>query len=178
MNPHADSVQQPLTAEKLREYLRYDPETGYFSWLQFTRYVGKRAGYLNAQGYRRIELLNRGYQAHQLVWLYVHGELPPTEIDHLNGLRDDNRIENLRLASRFTNTQNVGLRSNNTTGFAGVTFYKPSKKWRAQINTNGDRIYLGTFDAPEQAHEAYVAAKIKYHAGFVRHLVAPESLIA
>jgi hypothetical protein len=112
-----------LTAERLRELLHYDPETGVFTWLPRqremfrearhhaiwnTRYSGKRAGHAGAAlGYETISVIDRAYFSHRLAWLYVHGAWPLCEIDHINGVRTDNRIVNLRDVARGVNQQNI-----------------------------------------------------------------------
>lgn len=125
--------------------------------------VGEAAGRTNGKGYRQTMVDNRRYMDHRLVWLYVTGVWPPAEVDHTNGIRDDNRIENLRLATKAQNQQNVAMRSHNTSGYIGVTWYKKSGKWRAQIKSNGKKIHIGLFDCPAEAHKAYLNKKAELH---------------
>jgi hypothetical protein len=113
------------------------------------------------QGYRRIRVLGKLYWAHRLAWLYVHGDWPPDKIDHINGDRKDNRLMNLRAASDSENMQNVGMRSDNTTGVRGVTRRK--SRWIAQITAGGKTHYLGVHETAEEAHRAYVEAKTRLH---------------
>lgn len=155
---------------ELKAILWYHPESGVFRW----RHARKNnsippwsiAGWTESQGYIDIQIGKKVYNAHRLAWLYVHGDLPK-EIDHINGNRADNRIENLRPADRFVNTQNVSRRSDNTTGFAGVRFYKQTNKYTSEIKHNKKRLHLGYFDTPEAAHKAYINAKQKLHQGYV-----------
>ena len=113
-----------LTAERLREVLDYGPDTGVFTWKIRTNSrvkVGDVAGALRPDGYIQISIDGRLHRAHRLAWLYVTGESPPDQIDHINGVRDDNRIANLRLATSAENKQNLRrAKSRNKTGFLGV----------------------------------------------------------
>lgn len=154
-----------ITAERLRELLSYDPETGLFHWrISYRRTkTGDRAGAFS-HGY--VAIMTDGYlnRAHRLVWLYVHGRWPLNQIDHVNGNRADNRLENLREADSKINGQNKQVaQANNTTGFLGVSFKR--KKFRARIKVNGRQLALGSFNTPEAAHEAYLIAKRQHHEG-------------
>jgi hypothetical protein len=157
-----------LTIEWISSVLEYAPETGLFLWKinSGSAIKGGKAGSLDTQGYRRIGLGNRLYKAHRLAWYLCTGNWPKDEIDHINGNRDDNRIANLRQADRYINTQNASIRSDNSTGFAGVSFYKPTRKWKAQIGHSSVKLHLGYFDSPSDAHAVYVAAKMELHPGF------------
>jgi hypothetical protein len=157
-----------LTAQRLRELLHYDPETGVFTWkvANGTRAkVGAIAGSLS-KGYIlvRVDALNR--RAHRLAWFYVNGEWPTDEIDHINGDKSDNRICNLRCVSRSVNLQNQRQpRSDNARGlYLGVGWDKARQKWRAQIK-DGKNTFLGRFNSQEEASEAYLAAKRRLHPG-------------
>jgi hypothetical protein len=101
--------------------------------------------------------------AHRLAWFYVHGEFPKCELDHINGVRDDNRISNLRECSRAENMQNAGMFKTNTSGYTGVTWHKQRRKWAAQIWVNNKRMYLGLRESKEDAYALYLEAKAKYH---------------
>lgn len=159
-----------ITAEKLRSILSYSPETGEFRWInRASRRVlaGDVAGKLDRAGYRKIGIEKKHYRAHRLAWLYVHGEWPPAEIDHVNGNRDDNRIENLREATRSQNLQNQRrARSNSSTGLLGVCFDPIRGNWRAVIGIGGRQVSLGRHESAELAHAAYVAAKERLHPFF------------
>jgi hypothetical protein len=103
-----------ITAERLRQLLHYDPERGVFTWLSRpaerswnTRFAGTRAGTINGLGYVVIGILGRRYKAHRLAWLYVHGEWPGRELDHINCDKSDNRIANLRPATRSQNIARI-----------------------------------------------------------------------
>jgi hypothetical protein len=102
-----------ISKEEVQKFLHYDPETGYFTWLASKRGVkkGSRAGCLNVHGYTFIGLNYTDYLAHRLAWVYVNGEIPDgLFIDHINGKRNDNRIENLRLATPMQNGNNRGIK--------------------------------------------------------------------
>lgn len=157
-----------LTLERLREALTYDPTTGEFRWLKKTAQrvqVGEPAGGTgHPSGYCHIRLDGRRYPAHRLAWFHVYGTWPKVLIDHINGVRDDNRIANLREADRSINAQNEhGLRANNTSGYPGVTSHWGG--WRARINLSGKRTHIGTYLTKEEAHRAYLDAKRRLHPG-------------
>jgi len=158
-----------LTQSKLREVLSYDPETGVFLWLVAPNRrfrVGTRAGGIYRVGYRYINLFRRAYLEHRLVWLYVHGEWPVSDIDHINRDPLDNRLANLRVATRSENNANTGLRRNNTSGFKGVSFHKKAGRWQARMTVNGRGRSLGLYATPEAAHAAYAAAAQTVHGEF------------
>src|SRR6185369_10895033 len=100
----------------------------------------------NHQGYWRIFIYGKAYLGHRLVWLYVYGEWPRGDIDHVNRTRSDNRLCNLRVATRSQNLGNMGRRPVNTSGYKGVTWHKRAEKWLAQISVNRKNIYLGLFN--------------------------------
>jgi len=161
-----------LTVARLRELVSYDARTGHLTALadsicgkgRIIRAAGETLGRLNGDGYSLVTILGHEYRAHRIVWLYVNGSWPDGQIDHINGIRVDNRIANLRLADQTLNSENLRLaRSDNRSGFLGV--FPNKKRWSAQIGVDGKQIHLGTFDTPELAHQAYVAAKRKLHVG-------------
>ena len=133
-----------LTQAILKSLLTYDPETGVFMWRvsRGTRRAGSSAG-ANSQGYTRIKLLGAQYMAHRLAWLYVNGNLPTQEIDHINRVRNDNRIKNLRLATHSQNTRNAKIRIDNKTGVRGVAWHSQSQSWYAYVHDGQKRVNLG-----------------------------------
>jgi hypothetical protein len=159
----------PLTAERLRELLAYDPETGLFRVLRALpkcqREVGQVIGdSLSKAGYAMMCIEGRRYRAHRLAWLYVTGEWPSNEIDHINGIRNDNRFENLRDVPGRINSQNQRkAKPFNQSGILGAT--KKRNRWSSAIGINGKTVRLGVFDTPEEAHAAYVKAKRELHEG-------------
>jgi hypothetical protein len=158
-----------LAMEKVKELLSYDPETGIFVWKStVASHVkkGKPAGSISDQGYRTIMIGGRNYRAHRLAWLFVYGEWPDFEIDHINRDRLDNRIENLRLAGRKENMRNTKRRTDNTSGVKGVYWSRQRNKWIAQIHVAGKHIHLGVYTCKEKARKAYEIAAENIHGEF------------
>ena len=157
-----------LTAEKLRMLLHYEPATGIFTRKVRTSTrvkVGDVAGCLNSgDGYLQIRLQSQRYKSHRLAWLYVYGVWPEDQIDHINRIRTDNRISNLREVSHKQNHQNRSKSSHNTSGHSGVSWYKQKSRWRAQITHNQKDIHLGLFTNLEDAIAARKAAEKLYWA--------------
>ena len=154
-----------LTAQRLRELLSYDPDTGFFEWHNVTgrKLAGAFPGCLTPSGYRNIGIDYCIYPAHHLAWLYMHGTLPVKFIDHLNGSRSDNRISNLRPADYVINNQNRRAAAcNNPTRLLGVG-RRLDGKYIARIMARGEKHFLGVFDSAELAHETYLKAKRRLH---------------
>jgi len=157
-----------LTAARLRELLNYDPETGLLTWRAARHgvFAGAVAGWISRQGYIHLSVEGCTQQAHRLAWLHVHGTWPAQHIDHINGIRDDNRIANLRDVPPRVNAENTRkARPTNKSGVMGIRKSRTPGKWQAFIVVNGKRRYLGTFPSTEDAHGAYVAAKRIHHDG-------------
>lgn len=155
-----------LTAERLRELLEYSPETGEFKWRKPPRnkdipglIAGGRTG-----RYVYIGIAQTMYLGHRLAWLYVHGEWPSAEIDHINRDCRDNRIANLRLATHSENLCNKPVRQDSATRIKGVS--PKRKKFCARIIKDGRRYWLGSFDTPEEAHAVYCQAAQSLHGEF------------
>lgn len=155
-----------ISLERLKEVLLYDPDTGVFTWKVSTALrvkAGDTAGCMKSGGYVQFNVDRRQYRAHRLAWFYMTGEWPQQDMDHINGIRHDNRFANLRPSTRSQNQHNQRApRSNNKSGFLGV--YRSNNRFRALINVEGKKIHLGYFDDPESAHDAYLEAKRKHHA--------------
>ncbi|HGL5074088.1 HNH endonuclease [Burkholderia multivorans] len=159
-----------LTQERLHQVLAYDPVTGIFVWRQSTSNrapIGSIAGTMQPNGYLRIAIDGVRMYAHRLAWFYVNGEWPLSDVDHIDGVRTNNAIANLRDVSRSVNMQNQRrARSNNhTSGLLGVTWSARRHRWVAQIKVDGLHKGIGYFDDAESAHQAYLAAKRELHAG-------------
>jgi hypothetical protein len=153
----------PFSQEYLKQRFDYDPSTGRLVWRSAKSTVrGKEAGTIAPSGYRLVSLGNRAWVAHRLIWVIVHGIGPDGEIDHVNGNRSDNRIENLRCVSRTDNGRNCAVSKRNTSGVLGVSWYARSRKWLAQIKVDRRQIFLGYFDSLSCAKAARSAADIKY----------------
>lgn len=158
-----------VTVEHLRQVLDYNPETGVFLWKVATSSrspIGSVAGTINKAGYRFISIDGRKYLAHRLAWLHVHGVWPSGDIDHVNRIKTDNRLINLREATRTQNNVNSKVRSDNTSGHRGVTWHRGSQKWRATVHLNGKQYQVGMFEVLEDAVEAQKVAQSKLHKEF------------
>jgi hypothetical protein len=158
-----------LTAQRVRELLDYNPDTGVFIWRNGVGGIkaGAVAGSLKPTGYRRIRADGHFCYEHRLAHLFMTGDWPESFIDHINGDRCDNRWANLRLATKLINNQNTRRpRSDNkTSGLLGVSWMTRERKYRAQIWSNGTNISIGRFKTPEEAHAAYIEAKRLMHPG-------------
>lgn len=137
-----------ITAERLRELVNYNPDTGEFTWAKsrFGARKGDICGRINNYGYREIGVDYRLYNAHRLAWLYMTGSFPKAGVDHINRIRNDNRWCNLREANQSQNSANVAIKKSNTSGHTGVVWDKDRNKWRVQIRIKGKKTNLGRFD--------------------------------
>lgn len=154
-----------ITAEELKQRVNYDPETGVFTWKMRKCTVKNKVGVKQKAGYIVIRVNTICYYAHRLAWLYMTGEWPSDQIDHINSNRADNRWINLREADHTINAQNLKrARADNKVGLLGVVQI-PNKKFRARIWIQAKEKHLGYFHTPEEAHAAYLTAKRKYHEG-------------
>ena len=149
-----------LTAKRLREVLDYNQETGKFSR------NGRPCGGDNGLGYVQMMIDGKMYHGHRLAWFFVHGEWPIDQIDHINGVRNDNRMSNLREASQADNCGNVARHQDNKSGYKGV--FQCRRKWQAQVCRAGVKRHLGTFETPEAAHAAYCDAAKQVFGEFAR----------
>lgn len=142
--------------------LRYDENSGDLFWRKnmnrSARMGDKISGLSN--GYLRVGLNKKRYYAHRIVYKMIHGE-EPENIDHINGIRNDNRIENLRSVNRSDNQRNQKIRSDNSTGYVGVSYNKMNKTYCCYIYNNGNE-YLGSFKKLTDAVRARKDAEIKY----------------
>ena len=170
-----------IEPEILRELLSYCPETGSLTWKSRpvtmfkdsgsakswnTRYADTPAFTpVNGSGYLGGRIFNQTYRAHRVIWALVHGKWPTLEIDHINGVRTDNRISNLREVHRSENSKNKMTPSNNTSGQSGVSWHVGRRKWRVQISAGGKRLYLGLYRDLASA----IAARDAAHARFGFH---------
>lgn len=165
-----------IDLQRLKELLTYYPDAGVFVWSHAK--VGKGrgriepgtiAGSLNPyRGYIYLKIDQRMYSAHRLAYFYVNGAWPADEIDHINGDKTDNRINNLRPATRSQNGMNTRAKSRNTSGIKGVDWNKKQQRWRARIRTLKGRKDLGGFLTKEEAAAAYARAAHELHGEFAK----------
>lgn len=177
------------TPEQLRELLRYEPETGKLFWKprdqhSFSpgntsqearcsawnkRYANKEAfATKNKFGYFVSAIFDKKCMAHRVAWAIHYGEFPEEEIDHINRDRGDNRISNLRKASRSENCWNMNKKKNSGIALKGAYFEEKSGRWMSKICVYGHQKHIGRFDSQEEAHAAYCEAAKKYHGEFAR----------
>jgi hypothetical protein len=164
------SKNEPLTLERLKQVLRYDEDSGDFfvntMKENFGRRFGKKVGCLAKNGYIVISIDGKKHYAHRLAWMYVYGKFPDNQIDHIDRCKTNNAIANLRKAERYQNLQNIPLDASGVSGLLGATLHKQENGrifYTAEIALKKNRKYLGSFTTAEQAHEAYLAAKRKFH---------------
>ncbi|QIG68263.1 HNH endonuclease protein [Rhizobium phage RHph_Y1_10] len=172
-------AERQLTQEYVRSLFEYDPETGVLTWKERprehfssdriwrgtnTRCVGKAAGGLDTNGYVEVGIDGKIYKAHRVIWLLVTGEWPD-EIDHDDGVRDNNRFKNLKNGSHGGNMLNKSQRRDNKSGVCGVGWHKIDRRWVAHITVKGKQIRLGGFVNLEDAVAARLDAEVKYGFG-------------
>lgn len=158
-----------LTADRLREVLSYDATTGLFQWEKPPKVHPGLKAYVAggiSSGYVAIKIDGRKHKAHRLAWLYVHGEWPAGDIDHINGCPLDNRLINLRIATNPQNQANRRRDRGKTTP-KGVRKIK-SGRYQARITVGKQQMVLGTFDTAEKAQDAYMRASRRHYREFAR----------
>jgi hypothetical protein len=155
---------KPLTQKRLKELLNYNPETGIFRWKESRgcKESGSLAGNKNSYGYIQIQIDRKLYNASRLAYLYIKGYLPEYEVDHEDRVRDNNKWENLRHASRLCNMRNKSIYRNNKSGVTGVYWSKSKAKYESQIRINGKAKYLGHYHSLIEAVKARWEAEVKY----------------
>lgn len=156
-----------VTYSKLIEVLDYDQNTGVFRWAKKVANcvkISQLAGTPSAQGYLRIRIDGQLHMAHRLAWLYVYGKWPEKFLDHIDGDRLNNSIENLRPATASQNQHNKSVGKHNKLGIKGVS--RQGRKFRAMIRTPGKHVTLGLFDTAEEAKQAYDRASAALHGDF------------
>jgi len=158
-----------LSAEELRSVVYYDRTTGAFTWIKSNNQKRglPQAGNLTPNNYMRIRVCKRSYMAHRLAWLYVYGEWPKDRVDHIDGNRSNNRIENLREATDWQNAANKKVKSDNRLGIKGVELHECGK-FRARIFIDGKHKHLGLFETAEMAADAYIHAAHELFGDFAR----------
>ena len=154
-----------LTQKELKELLSYDKDTGIFKWkviLNNQIKIGETSGTKDTKGYIVIMINSKRYKAHRLAWLYIHGEFPKDQIDHINRARDDNRIKNIRSVNQSINMRNSDIQKNNKSGATGVYFNNKNKAWIARIGINNGQKHIGCFKLKSDAIKARKEAEILY----------------
>lgn len=158
-----------IDATQIEALLTYTPEIGgsCLTWKtkRGSRAKGSMAGRVTNMGYWQVNVQGKHYMAHRLVWTLVNKAQPPHMLDHIDGDKTNNRIENLRLAPRgqYDNMQNKRAAQNSTSSLVGVSWHKSAQKWKAQICVDRKVKHLGLFTSPEEAHAAYLQAKQQHH---------------
>ncbi len=152
-----------LAHERLQELLIYDEHTGVFT-NKFTRNSrckkGTTVGSKNSRGYLQVSIDRKFYVLHRLAWLYIHGNMPSDQIDHINGNKEDNRIENLRDVTNAENSRNLHKPTGNNL-VIGVE-QTSNGNYKATISVEGKRITLGTFKEMRFAIKARLDAERKH----------------
>jgi hypothetical protein len=150
---------------KISALLRYDAGSGKFFWLHSRgrAKAGKESGMEWSTGYIKVTIFGKHHLAHRLAWLFCHGEFPSFDIDHINGIKTDNRIENLRPALRFENQQNQRASKKSQTGIRGVYPTSTPNKWDVRIKHLKKYIHIGRYGSIDEAVNARLAAEKKYH---------------
>lgn len=163
-----------LTRAAIEKILDYDPDTGIFRWRRRadrskqwnTRYAGTVAGQKTSHGYVAIQVDGKGaYQASRLAWLLCHGSWPEYQVDHINGIRNDDRIANLRAVDNSQNNQNRVTQRNSKSGIRGVTLHETGR-YRVRLMIRGTNIDLGYFDSLEEAVAARRELEEQHHGEF------------
>ena len=148
-----------ILTHRIRDQKHFKTEGAFNTWN--IRYSNKQAGCLRTDGYLAVMVLGVLYLTHRIIWVWWHGEMPKN-IDHINGIPSDNRIENLRSVTNAENHKNLSIRTDNTSGTIGVFWNKASKKWLAQISIKGKNTHLGCFSDKNKAIKTRKQAEIDY----------------
>lgn len=156
-------IESTLTHELLTSYLKYNETKGEFTWIKRPNkniHLHTHAGTKNSAGYRVISLFGKRYPEHRLAWFYVHGEMPKHEIDHINQIRDDNRISNLRQVTRSENQRNK-TRKDSRVDEIGIWWCRRRKRYIAEISLNGKKVYQKSFTDIDEAISARKAKALE-----------------
>lgn len=156
--------------EKVKQCVSYDSKTGNFIRIKDAT-INKKGDLATSKqpdGYLLLPIGKSQYLAHRIAWLYQYGVMPSGFIDHINGIRDDNRIDNLRVVSPCENTWNTKKHLDNKSGYKGVYYHKLNNTWRASIMAKGKKYHIGLFKTPELAYEAYCTFAKKLFGEYAR----------
>ena len=157
-----------ITQERLHEMFEYKDGNLYRKISLGRTKAGDKVGFVNNKGYVSVNIDKKCIALHRIVWVMQHGEMPAL-IDHIDGNRQNNRIENLRLANRFENAQNKRMHKNNISGVKGISWHRATKKWKAQIFCNYKTYSLGCYKSLEEADEVVSLARDMLHGEFANH---------
>jgi hypothetical protein len=155
------------STEDVRRLFDYDPETGLFSrrCRSSHAFPGDPVGCLRPDGYLKASVRGKTFLLHRLAIQHATGEWPTKHVDHINGVKTDNRLSNLRVVDQQLNNENYRRPRPSKRGGLPLGVTKSNSRWAAYITVSGKNLYLGTYDTPEQAHEVYVRKKRQVHAG-------------
>ena len=157
-----------LIIEDFKEYFDYKNGELYWKNCRYKAYNGKKAGHIHKTGYWRIKLNKENYQAHRIIFA-MHHDFMPEFIDHIDGDTSNNKIENLREATRTQNFQNSKKTIRNKSGVKGVFWHKIKNRWIARVSVNGKEIHVGTFTDLDEATKAVKQFREKHHGEYARH---------
>lgn len=163
-------IEPKIQPERISKMFRYDPETGDIWWIESGKGKIKKkpAGTVVSNGYKAVMIDGDRYYCHRIAWVLTHGLWPEDQLDHINGVKTDNRLVNLRPATNLQNGRNFKVKANNTSGTTGIVWCNQTKKWRALIKNNGKTIHLGRFVDKVDAINARKSAESSYWDGWGR----------
>ena len=165
-----DNIDTSIAQQKLHELFEY--RDGKLFWKirkAACVYIGNEAGSIDKKGYRRVMINNKSYKTHRLVFMMHYGYLPK-QVDHIDGNKLNNNIENLRQATHGQNRQNSKIQKNNTSGVKGINWQKRDNKWQARVMLNKKSHQIGYFETLEEAKKAIEKARQQLHGEFARHI--------
>ena len=166
-----------ISIDDLNQTLKYNPKTGSLTWRKRTdrfpapitsikifnsKFANKPIYEEVHKGYRRIRLFNKSYKSHRVAWAIHHGDWPADQIDHINGVRSDNRIENLRAVDQIENSRNTKIPATNMSGVIGINWDKLSWRWVVSIGVDSKTFYIGSFKDFEEAVSVRRSVEVKY----------------
>ena len=157
------------TSEQANQAWEYDAITGVLHRKKISTSTQGVAGCLRNDGYINVKYKGTSYLAHRVVWLIMTGHWPVDKLDHIDGNKTNNRIDNLRECSQAQNTCNKKLGKDNTSGIKGIHWSKACKKWLVQLSIDGKKKYFGVYEDKELAELVAIEARDKYHKEFARH---------
>jgi len=160
-----DKDRQEDIAKAITDKYLYDRDTGIFIRRSNEGIVSK----IDKDGYIRLFVNMRYIYAHRAAWLICHGSFPEIQIDHINGVRNDNRISNLREATRSQNMHNMSISKNNKSGYKGVSLHKSTGLWQAKLKSGGVIVFRKFYKTKEEANNALIKERKKAHGEFCNH---------